>query len=77
MIVARSQRLARKRIRLVFSQDPLLLASALVLSGLGILNLLAIGEGGTAIHQAISVLIGLGLFLLAQRAGSRIWAWLS
>ncbi|HYS00765.1 MAG TPA: FtsW/RodA/SpoVE family cell cycle protein [Candidatus Eisenbacteria bacterium] len=77
MIVARSQRLARKRIRLVFSQDPLLLASALILSGFGILNLLAIGEAGTALHQTISVLIGLGLFLLAQRTRARSWPWLS
>jgi penicillin-binding protein 2 len=77
MIVARSQRLARKRIRLVFSQDPLLLASALILSGFGILNLLAIGEAGTALHQAISVVIGLGLFLLAQRTRARSWPWVS
>lgn len=50
-----------------------MLGAVLALATLGILNLVAIGEEGLAVHQVISVGLGLLLFVLAQRTRSQSW----
>jgi len=50
-----------------------MLAAVLALAGLGLLNLVAIGEEGLALHQLISVAVGLLLFGFAQRSRSQSW----
>ncbi|MGH7612332.1 MAG: FtsW/RodA/SpoVE family cell cycle protein [Candidatus Dormibacteria bacterium] len=54
---------------------PLLLA-VLVLGGLGLLNLVALGDPAQAAHQALAVAVGLGAMLWAWRRRQDDWRWL-
>jgi cell division protein FtsI/penicillin-binding protein 2/cell division protein FtsW (lipid II flippase) len=51
----------------VVALEPLTLAAVVVLAGLGLLNLLALGELDLAGHQLVSVVAGAGLLLLMRR----------
>ena len=67
--------LGAARLRALFDADPYLMAAVLTLATLGELNLLAIGEVDLALHQALAVVIGLGLMAFCHRArpGTRPW----
>ncbi|HUY60884.1 MAG TPA: FtsW/RodA/SpoVE family cell cycle protein, partial [Candidatus Dormibacteraeota bacterium] len=57
------------------SLDPWLLGALLVLSGLGVANLLALGERSAALHQAAVVAVGFGGLVVAWRLRSQSWPW--
>ncbi len=58
------------------SPDVLLLSAVLVLAVLGALNLVAIGQQGLALHQAVAILIGFLLLGVTRRVPNRGWPWL-
>lgn len=56
--------------------DPIMLGAILVLCVLGVMNLVAIGDRSLAIHQAMTVALGLVVLVWAWRTPSRWWNWL-
>ena len=56
--------------------DPVMVAAILVLAVLGGMNLLAVGDGSLALHQAVSVVLGLLVMVWAWRTPGRWWPWL-
>ncbi len=58
------------------SLDPVLVAAILVLATLGVLNLVAVGDGSLALHQTVSVFVGLVVMVWAWRTPHRWWPWL-
>ena len=56
--------------------DPIMLGAILVLCVLGVMNLVAIGYQSLAIHQTMTVVMGLGVLVWAWRTPSRWWNWL-
>lgn len=56
--------------------DPVMVAAILVLASLGVLNLVAIGDRSLALHQAVSVVLGLVVMVWAWRTPSRWWPWM-
>ncbi|MHB1639807.1 MAG: FtsW/RodA/SpoVE family cell cycle protein [Candidatus Dormibacteria bacterium] len=56
--------------------DPLMVGAILVLCVLGIMNLVAVGDRSLAVHQSLTVVLGLGVLVWAWRTPSRWWNWL-
>jgi len=56
--------------------DPLMVGAIVLLAGLGILNLTAIGDRSLALHQGLADVLGLGVMVWAWRTPSRYWPWL-
>ncbi len=57
------------------SLDPVLLGALLVLAGLGVANLLALGERSVALHQVAVVTVGFGCLVVAWRMRAQSWPW--
>ena len=56
--------------------DPFMVGAILVLCVLGVMNLVAVGDRSLAIHQSMTVVLGLGVLVWAWRTPSRWWNWL-
>ncbi|MHB8393429.1 MAG: FtsW/RodA/SpoVE family cell cycle protein [Candidatus Dormibacteria bacterium] len=56
--------------------DPLMVGAILTLCVLGIMNLVAVGDRSLAVHQSMTVVLGLGVLVWAWRTPSRWWNWL-
>jgi cell division protein FtsI/penicillin-binding protein 2 len=56
--------------------DPLMVGAIVVLASLGLLNLVAIGDGSLALHQGLAVTLGLAAMVWAWRTPSSYWPWL-
>ncbi|MHB8392904.1 MAG: hypothetical protein ACYDC5_00030 [Candidatus Dormibacteria bacterium] len=55
--------------------DPWMVGAIVVLSVLGVLNLVAVGDRPLALRQSISVVLGLAVMVRARRLPSRWWNW--